>query len=165
MSERLCVNRLIYRITDNPFQCSCHMSFWKQHITNAIRKGRSNQKCLADPTVPSRMQCNSNQYSFEYGFDAKMTPRCDGGPDEALGRSVYYSMRKTLACPSTVVKATPQELAKRTAHLTEKQMRALKRHRKVLMTQNSLNYQLAKKLGNVVVDQKKPEANDQENRL
>lgn len=110
------------------------------------------------------MRCNSNENSYEYGYDAKITPRCDGGPDAAFGRGVFYSMRKTLACPSTVVKATPQEVAQRTAHLTEKQLRALQRHRKMLMTQNTLKYQLEKKLKEATM-KKKAEENDEDNRL
>lgn len=141
------------------------MSFWNQQITNAVRKGRINHKCVADPTQRSRMRCNSNEHSFEYGYDAKMTPRCDGGPDAALGRSVYYSMRKTLVCPSTVAqKASPSELAKRTAHLTEKQMRILRKHQKMLITQNSLRYQLERGAARTVVKQT-VEDNDTENLL
>lgn len=123
------------------------MSIWKQHITNAVRTGRSNQLCVADRTLAGRIRCNSNANSFDYGYDAHMTPRCDGGPEKAIGRSVFYTLRKTLRCPSTVVKAETKKEDTRKVQLSEKKLRAIQRHRKIQMTQNKLKYQLLPKRG------------------
>lgn len=96
----------------NPWNCSCKMSFWKQGITNAIR-GRPIKNCISENYESNMFDCTKKSNSFTYKFDNKLVPRCDGGPTRALQKSVYYSLRKLLNCPSTVKVQSPTQYAKR----------------------------------------------------
>lgn len=92
-----------------------NLQFWRQPITNAVRQGRTNQRCVHDMSLAggTRVRCTDNRNQFEYGYDAKMTPRCGTAtvPD-AIGRDVYYTMRKTLRCVTPM--PTPKNAVTRT---------------------------------------------------
>lgn len=69
---------------------------WKQAITNRIRSTKKDISCHMDSTKTTK--CSDNHYEYNYIFDNKLSPRCNGGPTIAQNRSVYYSIRKTLQC-------------------------------------------------------------------
>lgn len=69
---------------------------WKQAITNRIRATKKDISCHMDSTKTTK--CLDDHYEYNYIFDNKLSPRCNGGPPIAQNRSVYYSIRKTLQC-------------------------------------------------------------------
>lgn len=96
---------LFCRLDGNPWICSCDMKSWKQAITNRVRSTKIDKNCTMNAKT---IQCNSNHNDYNYIFDNKLSPRCDGGPTEVKHRSVYYSLRKTLKC----VTAKPETMEK-----------------------------------------------------
>jgi hypothetical protein len=93
------VLRLV-RLTNNPWVCTCDMTFWQQGLTNAVRRRAiTSNKCILDFQTAKQISCiNNGDNEYEYGFDIRQSPKCDGGPSDVQQRSVYYAMRKNLKC-------------------------------------------------------------------
>lgn len=116
------------RLTGNPWICSCEMTSWRQAITNR-KRGRPLSKkitnCFTNPKTGKLENCQkndagSNYPEWTYEFDNKLSPRCDGGPDEVKHRSVYYTLRHSVKCAKSTdsVKISQSKLSPRE---TEKQ--------------------------------------------
>lgn len=87
------------RLTDNPWQCSCIMTSWKQGITNKVKIVKpATSKCVVSEENSKKMDCVTIPPLVDYVYDNKMSPRC-GAPAEIDGRGVYYALRKDLRCP------------------------------------------------------------------
>lgn len=71
------------------------MLIWKQAITNKAHAEYTTPQCVRDLKTGKIIKCTETD---KYVFDNKLSPRCDGGPDEVYQRSVYYSLRKTMKC-------------------------------------------------------------------
>lgn len=71
------------------------MMSWKQSITNKVRVEHSTQNCIRDLKTGKIIKCTETE---KYLFDNKLSPRCNGGPENVKYRSVYYSLRKTFKC-------------------------------------------------------------------
>lgn len=126
---------------------------------------KTNQKCYTDPTNGKSIKCNDQER--EYLFDNKVSPRCDGGPENVKHRSVYYSLRKNFKCNAHV--RTPLNVASMRQYLEKKhnlanvqmqlvaksKMLNLKKTRQERMQQkyektNALNHYLKEKVYNPV---------------
>lgn len=99
----------LIRLIENPWICSCEMRSWRQAITNRVRSTRlasSKKVCSINPKTgfETCAEAETNQYS--YIFDNKMSPRCDGGPDDFKYRSVYYTLRHNMKCMQSVASQT-----------------------------------------------------------
>ncbi|GAB0094389.1 Leucine-rich repeat [Sergentomyia squamirostris] len=113
----------LIRLTDNPWICSCDMTFWNQGMTNKFRKLGKVQKCSADAVKSGLAPCETVE-SFTYVYDNKLSPRCDGGPENVKHKTVYYALRRDLRCP-------------RKRSLAEKMMKTIKGPSKVLSKKES----------------------------
>lgn len=102
-------------LTENPWICSCEMSTWKQAVTNRRRlkpltKSKSN--CYINPKTGKMENCqvrntdNDDFPQWTYEFDNKLSPRCDGGPEEVKHQSVYYFLRRNVKCASKTKNST-----------------------------------------------------------
>lgn len=105
-----------HRLTDNPWACDCdRMAHWRQHITNAERRGPRNQRCVTETSAvgaifTTAVRCDDNTNQFEYGYEAKLAPRCASGPagrPDVRDRGVYYTLRRTLRCGLTAAVRRP----------------------------------------------------------
>lgn len=134
---------------------SCaQLQSWRQPITNAVRRGRINQRCVQDLSLAggARVRCTDNRNQFEYGYEAQWTPRCGNATvPAAVGRGVYYTMRKTLRCQTAVAAvATPgptgrQAIRPVDAAAAAEHMRQQLVHKKriaMLNRQNEVRFQL-----------------------
>jgi Leucine rich repeat/BspA type Leucine rich repeat region (6 copies) len=90
----------LVRLTNNPWVCTCEMTFWQQGITNAVRRRAvAANKCILDFQTGKKISCTTTGGDiYDYGFDIRQSPKCDGGPTDVQHRSVYYVMRKNLKC-------------------------------------------------------------------
>lgn len=93
------------------------MAHWRQHITNAERRGRRNQRCVhAASEATTTVRCDDNSNQFEYGYEAKLAPRCATGPvgrPDVSDRGVFYALRKTLHCAMKAAAVRPRPKIKR----------------------------------------------------
>ncbi|XP_055712744.1 leucine-rich repeats and immunoglobulin-like domains protein 3 [Phlebotomus papatasi] len=89
----------VIRLTDNPWICNCDMTSWKQGVTNKFRRPGKVQKCSAEAVKYGLLPCRPLEGTYSYGYDNKLSPRCDGGPDHVKHRTVYYALRRDLKCP------------------------------------------------------------------
>lgn len=88
-----------FRLTENPWICSCKLLEWKQDITNKKRAGKIPQKCVTD-LQRGEVHCTGTGDEYSYVFDNKLSPRC-GQPEDMKDRSVYYALRKNTKCTMT----------------------------------------------------------------
>lgn len=173
----------ITRLTDNPWACDCdRMVHWRQHITNAERRGRRNQRCVieasaAAATSTTVVRCDDNANQFEYGYEAKLAPRCASGPagrPDVRDRGVYYTLRKSLRCALTAavpaVRPPPAETAKPGAISPQvSKAEALRRQKKRQQLElkrrrtNGLRFQLIQRQPVAVrpVDRRSPDADNE----
>lgn len=85
-----------YRLTENPWTCSCQLLEWKQGITNKKRSGKIPKKCIND-LQRGEVRCTGSGNEYAYAFDNKLSPRC-ALPEDMKDRSVYYALRKNTKC-------------------------------------------------------------------
>lgn len=96
------------RLTENPWICTCGtLKTWKQGVTNARIKRRTVAHCqrrynevFNDDEEEDEEQedlCREKTV-YESVYDNKLSPRCDGGPENVKHRAVYYAYRKELQC-------------------------------------------------------------------
>lgn len=85
----------LVRLTRNPWLCTCDMNDWKQSLTNKVRRGRISTTCISSSKTE---MCKTNEVKYNYVYDMKVSPRCDGGPEQVIHRNVYYVLRKNLNC-------------------------------------------------------------------
>lgn len=117
----------LVRLIGNPWICSCEMNTWRQGKTNRKRGrplSRKNSNCFTNPKTGKLENCQTNDANnyyteWTYEFDNKLSPRCDGGPEEVKHRSVYYTLRHNVKCSKSTdggkksrAKLTPQEIEK-----------------------------------------------------
>lgn len=101
---------LLFRLINNPWVCTCAMTKWNQAVTNRMRSTKKDSSCNIDST--KQIKCANNDYEYNYIFDNKLSPRCNGGPDIAQNRSVFYTIRKTLQCKK-IEKMSPNKMDKK----------------------------------------------------
>lgn len=101
----------VIQLTENPWVCTCEMlRTWKQGVTNTRVKKRSVQKCqrgynevFGDEEEDShnnsgqQLSCRE-KIVYETVYDNKLSPRCDGGPENVKHRAVFYAFRRDLKC-------------------------------------------------------------------
>lgn len=165
---------------------------WKQSITNRIRSGKAPQDCTRNLKTGKVIKCDKSENDYLYTFDNKLSPRCDGGPEDVKYRSVYYSLRKTMKCiTSRPVRAKTDEKIVfqpnhlKYKHLTEKmnyynkyikpkmapvsakEQRMQKMRKKIRKTTNAndLKYLLKAKVATGSVIQIKTNGNEEDNNL
>ena len=92
------------RLTDNPWVCTCEMlRTWRQGVTNTKIKRRKETHCqrayneVFAPGEGEGDLCRE-KVVYEAVYDNKLSPRCDGGPDNVKSRAVYYAFRRDLKC-------------------------------------------------------------------
>ncbi|KAH8240290.1 hypothetical protein KR038_001656, partial [Drosophila bunnanda] len=78
----------VVRLDQNPWQCTCQMSSWVAHLTNAMR-GPMKEICIKDNDNTS-----SCRNVTTYNIDKSLAPRCAN----YNGRSVYYVLRRQINC-------------------------------------------------------------------
>lgn len=121
----------LVRLTGNPFECNCEMSEWKDSVTNTARGKRVTQSSfsLCYSRAKSWDLCDGNEDAaddfpkWNYEFDNRLSPRCDGGPRNARHQTVYYALRRSLKC------LRPQSLKKQkltTYQIQKQKQKALK---------------------------------------
>lgn len=168
------------------------MAVWKQAITNRMRSGKAPKDCTRNLKTGKVIKCDKSENDYLYTFDNKLSPRCDGGPENVKYRSVYYSLRKTMKCISSKpVRAKTDETIVfqpnhlKYKHLTEKlnfydkyikpklapvsakEQRMQKMRQKIRKTvsTNELKYLLKSKKAKVSVSQNKSNGNEADNNL
>lgn len=92
------------RLTENPWLCTCDMlRTWRQGVTNARIRRRKETVC---PKTYNEVFAGEEENEelcrekivYEAVYDNKLSPRCDGGPENVKHRAVYYAFRKELKC-------------------------------------------------------------------
>lgn len=85
----------LLRLINNPWECNCLMTNWKQAITNKVRAKKVNNKCSSESHLYKKncMSTTTQTYTFEH----KIAPICNE-PEIVKDRSVYYALRKILKC-------------------------------------------------------------------
>lgn len=168
------------------------MTVWKQAITNRIRSGKAPQDCTRNLKTGEVIKCIKSENDYLYTFDNKLSPRCDGGPENVKYRSVYYSLRKTMKCiPSRPAKVKTDEKLVfqpnhlKYKHLTEKmnyynkyikpkmapvsakeqRMQKMRQKIRKTVTANDLKYLLKSKAATVSANHTKTNDNEADNNL
>lgn len=93
----------VIRLTDNPWICNCDLlRTWRQGVTNSLIKRRKETHCQAaynDPMYTGHeSEVCREKIVYNIVYDNKLSPRCDGGPNNVKHRSVYYVYRRDLKC-------------------------------------------------------------------
>lgn len=115
----------LIRLTGNPWICTCDLVEWKQAVTNVARGKRLlpqyGSECYMNGKTGQYDSCDEQLLDdyprWAYEFDNRLSPRCDGGPDDVKHRSVYYTLRRSIKCTQKSV-SSPQ--TKMTAYQLEK---------------------------------------------
>lgn len=102
----------LLRLTGNPWICTCDLMEWKQAVTNAARGKRLlpqyGSECFLNGKTGEYEACDDELMDdyprWAYEFDNRLSPRCDGGPEEVKHRSIYYTLRRSFKCASSVRK-------------------------------------------------------------
>lgn len=89
------ISAKLVRLTQNPWFCNCEMKNWKQEITNKVKTAKVSKICKYDTN--NRSSCKDTKL-YEYVHDNKMSPRCDGGPEDVKYRSIFYVLRRNMKC-------------------------------------------------------------------
>lgn len=151
----------IVRLINNPWICTCGMASWNQGVTN---KHISKAKPECDPIINDSLFDDANFTGFcgdkplyNYAYDNKLSPRCDGGPDHVKHRSVYYALRRDLKCKSepkirkrtTLIKIADQFVPKKLTVMEAliKQRQSIKR-----ILQNGGRQKFQRPISSTVVD-------------
>lgn len=119
----------LVRLTGNPWMCTCDLVEWKQAMTNVARGKRLlpqyGSHCFMNGKTGQYDGCDEELMDdyprWAYEFDNRLSPRCDGGPDEVKHRSVYYTLRRSIKCTSAEQKSVDPKQSKVTPHQLEKQ--------------------------------------------
>lgn len=119
----------LIRLTDNPWICDCDLLEWKQAVTNAARGKRLlsqyGSDCYMNGKTGQYESCDDELMDdfpqWTYEFDNRLSPRCDGGPEEVMHRSVYYTLRRNIKCMPSVQKSMHSLQSKLTSFQLEKQ--------------------------------------------
>lgn len=95
------ISAKLVRLTQNPWICNCEMKNWKQEITNKIKTNKKSKICKYDQNNNRASSCKDTKLN-EYIHDNKMSPRCDGGPEEVKHRSIFYVLRRNMKCAKNI---------------------------------------------------------------
>lgn len=99
------ISAKLVRLTHNPWICNCEMKDWKQEVTNKIKTNKKSKICDYDIHKNRTNSCNDTKL-IEYVHDNKMSPRCDGGPEDVKHRSVFYVLRRNMKCARNTKSST-----------------------------------------------------------
>lgn len=131
------------QLLDNPWECTCDMRFWRQALTNKVRSGKADSKCLKT-AHQSKNNCEATMVQ-SYTFDHKLSPRCQS-PANVEGKSVFYALRRVLNCAplnAATVSATEKPEKKiAIKQKYEKHVKEQKLNKQKEAERNSLHYQL-----------------------
>lgn len=154
----------LVRLIENPWMCSCEMRTWRQAITNRVRGKRlPAQRVCSDNAKTGFETCveaESPRYSYE--FDNKMSPRCDGGPEDFRYRSVYYTMRHSIKCLEVAVARHATKVERSGARFasdpeTSHRMDKMRIKKKYEMTVDAIRSQAVAKSGVVMRMHRRPQ--------
>lgn len=131
------------QLLSNPWECTCDMKLWRQSLTNKVRSGNADNKCL-ETSLKSKTNCETVSVQT-YVFDHKLSPRCHL-PANVEGKSVFYALRQILNCGSlktvTLAAIETPERKVRIKQKYEKHLRDQKIKNQKEAERNSLHYQL-----------------------
>lgn len=127
------------QLLNNPWECSCDMKYWRQSLTNKVRSGKADTKCLKT-SQKSKANCETTTVQV-YTFDHKLSPRCQS-PANVEGKSVFYALRRVLSCASSgiVTEKPVRKIAIKQKYEKHVQEQKVKKQKETEM--NSLHYQL-----------------------